>query len=137
LQREYEDRFALTYDNSPQGLYERVAARQQLQERVRTVLGDELFGSWLFGEGEDYALMVAFASRHSLAPTVPFEVWRVKNEYTLRRLEIAAQPGISSDQVRALQAALAQQIEARLVSILGPGPLQAGRSNVLGWAPKR
>ena len=137
LQRDYDERFALTFDLTPRGLFDREAARQHLQEQVRTVLGDGMFGSWLAGEGGEFPQLVALATQHGLAPSVPLEVWRVKNEFTLRRLEIAAQPGNSPDQVRAVQAALGQQTLARLTAIVGPVALEAGRGNLFGWVPKR
>lgn len=136
LQRSYEEKFAMTYDLSARALYEREAARQQVQQQISAVLGDDLFGSWLFGEGEDYALFVAFAARNGLAVNAPIELRQLKNEFTLRRLEINAQPGSSPEQMRAARDALARQIEARVVSLIGPVATQAGRDNVLGWLPK-
>ncbi|MSU48843.1 MAG: hypothetical protein EXS37_07120 [Opitutus sp.] len=136
LQRNYENKFALTYDLTPRALYERETARQQTQEQIHAVLGDDVFGSWLRGEGEEYALGVAFASRHGLAPNVPLELRALKNEFTLRRLEIAAQPGSPPEQLRATRDALTRQFEARAISLIGTAALQAGRNDVLSWLPK-
>lgn len=136
LQRAFEDQFALTFDLTPKALFERESARQRTQEQIRAVLGDDLFGSWLYGEGEDYALWVAFAAKHTLPDSVPFDLWRAKNEYTRRRLELAAQK-LPAEQQRAAQAALALEIESRVLQIVGPSVLQSGRSTVLGWLPKR
>ncbi len=136
LQRTFEDQFALSYDITPKALFERESARQRTQEQIRAVLGDDLFGSWLYGEGEDYALWVAFAAKHTLPDSVPLDLWRVKNEYTRRRLELAAQK-LPAESQRAAQTALALEIESRVLQIVGPSVLQSGRGNVLGWLPKR
>ena len=137
LQREFEDRFALTFDLTPQALVERERGRQQVQEQIRAVLGDDLFGSWLFGEGEDYALFLAFAARHNLPPTAPLELRQVKNEFALRRLELNAAKGMTEEQRRAARANLAQQTEIRVASIIGQNALQAGRKDILSWLPKK
>ena len=137
LQRGYEDQFALTFDVTPHALLARETARQQTQEQIHAVLGDDLFGSWLYGEGEDYGLFVAFTARERLSPSAPFELRRAKNDYTLRRLELNATVGLSMEQLRTAQAALAQQTEARLAAIIGPAAVQAGRGNVLSWLPKK
>jgi hypothetical protein len=137
LQREFEDKFALTFDLTPRALLEREAARQQVQEQIRAVLGDDLFGSWLFGEGEDYALFVAFAARHNLPPTAPLELRQLKNEYALRRLELNAAKNMTEDQRRVARAELARQTEARVMSIIGQNALQAGRKDILSWLPKK
>jgi len=136
LQRGFEDQFALTFDLTPKALFERESARQRTQEQIRAVLGDDLFGSWLYGEGEDYALWVAFAAKQTLPDSVPLDLWRAKNEYTRRRLELAAQK-LPADQSRAAQAALALEIESRVLQIVGPSALQGARNNVLSWLPKR
>ncbi len=136
LQRTFEDQFALTFDLTPRALAERETARQQTQEKIRAVLGDDLFGSWLFAEGEDYGLWVAFAARNKLSESVPLDLWQAKNEYTRRRLELAAQK-LSPDQLKSAQALLAQETEARVLQIVGASVLQSARGNVLSWLPKR
>ncbi len=100
------------------------------------MLGDDLFGSWLFAEGEDYGLWVAFAARNKLSESVPLDLWQAKNEYTRRRLELAAQK-LSPDQLKSAQALLAQETEARVLQIVGASVLQSARGNVLSWLPKR
>ena len=135
LERQYEEDFALSYDLSPPALLAREAARQKNQQQIYAVLGDDLFGSWLYGEGEDYALSVAFAARHGLAPNTPLELRLLKNELTLRRLALAAQSGSSVEQDRAARDALAREIGARLLALIGPAAVAAGRSNVLAWLP--
>lgn len=136
LQREFEDRFALTFDLTPPALLERETARQQLQEQIHRVLGDDLFGAWLRGEGEDYALFVAFAARQNLPPTAALELRQAKNDFTLRRLELNTQT-LTEQQRRAAQAALVQQTELRVLSIVGSVALQAGRKDLLSWLPKK
>ena len=137
LQLAFEDRFALTFDLTPAALLERETARQQMQQQIRGVLGDELFATWLNGEGEDYAAFVAFAARYGLPPSVSFDLRQVKNDFIRQRLELNAAQGMSPSQLRAAQAALVQQTEARVIQIVGPGAAQAGRADILSWLPRR
>jgi hypothetical protein len=137
LQLEYEDRFSLVFDPSPVALLARERARQQVQDKIGAVLGPELFGAWLLGEGTDFPQLVAFAIEHRLPPSAAFELRQVKNDFVLQRLEASATPGISIQQVRAAQQAAGQQAEARIFAIAGPRALQAGRTGVLNWLPRR
>src|SRR6185503_5624018 len=50
LQREFENKFALTFDLTPPALLTRERERIVTQEKVRAVLGDDLFSSWLRSE---------------------------------------------------------------------------------------
>lgn len=136
LQREFEDRFALTFDLTPSALLERETARQQLQEQIHAVLGDDLFGAWLRGEGEDYAQFVAFAQRQNLPANAALELRTAKNEFTLRRLELNTRT-LTEQQRRVAYSALVQQTEARVLSIVGSVALQAGRKDLLSWLPRK
>jgi hypothetical protein len=137
LQRDFEDRFALTFDVTPAALFERESARQQTQEKIRAVLGDALFGAWLSGEGEDYASFVAFVTQQNLPRSVPLELWRAKNEFALRRLELAVNRSLSPDQRSAATKLLVQQTETRVLNVVGPGAWPAARTDLLRWLPKK
>jgi hypothetical protein len=136
LQRAFEDRFALTFDLTPRALLERETARQQAQEQIHGVLGDTLFGAWLRGEGPEFQQLSTFLTQQGLPSSSALDVWRVKNEFTLRRLELTATNTPAADQ-RAAQAALTLQTEARLMAIVGQAGLQAGRADMFGWLPKK
>ena len=137
LQREFDDKFALTFDMAPATLLQREGERQATQRAIAAALGsDELFAAWLRGEGTDYAGYRAFAAQQGLPTNTAFELWAAKNDYTLRRLELNAQPGMPPEQRRAMQTALAAQTQARVLGILGPGGLHAASADVLGWLPK-
>lgn len=136
LQREFDERFALTFDVTPKALLERETARHRLQEQMRELLGDALFASWLRGEGPDYAGFVSFAAREELPADIPLSLWRAKNEFIRRRLELAAQP-MSPQQLASAQAALARDIEARVLGILGPAAMVSARKEILNWLPLR
>lgn len=138
LQREFEDRFALTLELTPAALLEREVARQQMNEKVRAVIGDELFASiWLPGEGPDDAQMAALMARQGLPVKTSIELWRIKAEFTRRRLEINAAEGTIPVQRRAAQAALVQQTEVRLIGVLGAGLVQLQRNGALQWLPRQ
>jgi hypothetical protein len=137
LQQAFEDDFALSFDLSPEALYARETARQTTQEQIRAVLGDALFGAWLRGEGPEFDWCRHFALRHGLREAAALELWRAKNEFTLRRLELNAQRGLPAGQLQLLQAQAVRDAEVRVSGILGPGIMPAARREVLGWLPQR
>jgi hypothetical protein len=137
LQRDFDDRFALTFNLTPAILLERESERQKTQRAIIAALGsEELFAVWLRGEGPDYANYRAFAGQQGLPASVALELWAAKNEYTLRRLELNAQSSLPPEQLRATQLALVAQAQARVLSILGAGAYQAAGGDVLGWLPR-
>jgi hypothetical protein len=138
LQRAFEEKFALTFDLTPGALLARETSRQQLQEQIRGVLGDALFASWLRAEGGDFAQFQKFAAQQGLPADAPLNLWRAKNEFTRQRLELNARgTDRRNEQFRAAQAALTQEIEARVLGIVGPGAMTAARNEVLAWLPRR
>lgn len=136
LQLEFEDRFALTFDITPPALFEREAARQQMQEKIRLVLGDKLFAAWLAGEGLGYDNLVSFVSQQNLPASASLDLWRIKNEFTVRQLEINSNR-LNPDQRAAALKTLVQQTETKVVSVIGANALQSARSDILQWLPKK
>jgi len=138
LQREFEDGFALTFELTPAAVLERETARQQMNEKVRAVIGDALFVAvWLPGEGPEDAPMATLVLQQGLPAETGIALWRIKAEFTRRRLEINAAGGTPVAQRRAAQAALVQQTEVRLIGVLGAGVVQLQRDRALQWLPKR
>ena len=135
LQREFDDRFALTFDTAAATLLIRETERQATQEKIRLVIGDALFPAWLRGEGADYANFSAFVAEQGLIADTALGLWRAKNDYTLRRLALNAQQNASADEVRTTQATLAQNSRAHVLSLLGPVAFRAAGRDVLGWLP--
>lgn len=136
LQHGFEDEFALTFDVSPAALLERERARQATLAGIREVLGDETFAAWARGESADYDTFQAFAVQQGLPGDTALRLWHVRNEFTLRRLEIATQ-ALPPAQLQAAQAALAQQIESRVMAIVGAGAMTSARAQILQWLPQR
>jgi hypothetical protein len=134
FQLEFDDRFALTFDTSPAGLLERETARQVLQGGIAGLLGnDDLFAAW----DQDFARWRTFATEQGLAGRAAWELWNARNEFTRKRLELAAQK-LSPEQLRSAQALLTQQTETRVMSIVGPAVWQsAARNDALSWVPKK
>lgn len=50
LRRDFDERFGFAFDLSRAALVERDRARQEMDERIRAVLGEELFAAWSAGE---------------------------------------------------------------------------------------
>jgi hypothetical protein len=131
----FEDRFALTFDLAPKALLEREAARQQLQQEIRRELGDALFSAWLRGEGGDFANFSKFVGEQRLPESLAFQLWETKNEFVRRRLELSAL-GLPAEQARALQGALAKEMEGRVRGVLGSAADRPGARELLAWLPK-
>lgn len=137
LQQDFDDRYSLTFDTSPAALLERERTRVETQEKIRTELGDQLFPAWLRAEGTEFAYMASFVTQQGLPSSAALELWRTKNDFTLRRLEITAQSNLTLEQSRIAHAEVARQTQARVMSILGPGAMQAAGHEVLGWLPRK
>lgn len=135
LQKENEDQFALTFDLSPAALLAREVARQQTQQKIHDVLGDELFGAWLRGEGTDYAAYVAFAQQAGLAAGVPLDLWRAKNEFVVAQLQLRARTDLVPSQIAEAERSLIDQTVARLTGLLGPSALAGPARAILTWLP--
>ena len=136
LQREFDDRFALVFDVSPAALAERTQRQQVVQEKVRALVGDAVFATWLSAEDPSYAAMRTMAAQEGLPGTTVAELWRIKNEFILGRLEIAARIGLSAQQRAAMQSALEDQARSRVSVLVRPEALQPG-NEALAWLPRR
>ncbi len=135
LQQEFEDEFALTFDLTPAALLARETERVATQEKIRSALGDDLFGAWLRGEGADYAAFAALAQQQGLASSVPLELWQAKSDFTLARLQLKARTDLSAAQSADAERALASQTLTRVTSLIGPAAsTDAGRA-ALSWLP--
>jgi hypothetical protein len=133
LQKEFEDQFALTFDLTPPALLARETARQATQQKIRTVLGDELFGGWLRGEGTDYAGFAAVVKEQGLAGSAGLELWRLKNEFTLARLQLKARTDLAPAQLADADRVLASQTLARVTGLIGAAAVAGPAREVLTW----
>jgi hypothetical protein len=135
LQIAFEEKFALTFDLSPPALLARESQRIVTQMKIRDVLGDGLFRAWLSGEGTDYASTVAFVQQQGLAASVPLDLWQVKNDFILARLELGARTDLSPAQRRSAEMALVNQATMRVTGLIGSAALATAGNEVLGWLP--
>jgi hypothetical protein len=136
LQAAFEDKFALTFDLTPPALLEREKERQATQANIRRVLGDDLFAAWLRGEGTDFETTAAYARQQGLAASVPLDLWAVKNDFQLARLELKARTDLSPAQRADAEAALINETNTRVAGVIGPAGLAGGGRDVLGWLPR-
>jgi hypothetical protein len=137
LQSEFDERFTLSFDAAPAGMLEREKARCQTQEKIREILGDEVFVLWLRGEGPDIDHFKSFVATQGLPTSVAIDLWRAKNDYTLRRLSIVAAPDMTNEQSRRAHDELCSTIRSRLASRLGVPALQSAGHQALGWLPRK
>lgn len=134
LQRDFDDKYALVFDMTPASLLSREIERQALQERIFATLGAQDFQYWAKGEGNDFDNLTQFAQKNGIRAEAPLEIWRIKNDFVRRRLEIMAQK--TPNDAIAAQAALAEQTRNRVATLLGPAALRDAQANGLGWLPK-
>lgn len=134
LQREFDDRFSLVFDLSPPALWERMKVQDILRQKIRSELSDAAFAAWLNAEDPSFGAMRGLAAEKGLPPAAGDELWRIKNEWTLRKLEIAAQQGLSPEQRNAMQAAWVGQIRSRVAVLVGADALAPG-VEALAWLP--
>lgn len=136
IEKEFQDQFALTFDVSPAGLLDREAARQATQEKIRGVLGDDLFASWLRGEGADYAAFAAFGRKQGLAASVPLDLWRVKNEFVLAELQLKARTDLAPAQAAQAERFLVNETLTRVTGYIGPAAVAGPGRELLNWLPR-
>jgi hypothetical protein len=134
VQREFDDRFALVFDLSPPALWERMKVQDEARQKIRAALGDEVFAVWLNAEDPSFGAMRGLAAQKGLPQSAGDELWRIKNDWTLRKLEIAAQRGLSPEQRTAMQAAWVGQIRSRVAVLVGADALAPG-VEALAWLP--
>jgi hypothetical protein len=132
-QLEFEDKYSLIFDLTPKALHDRERDRQAVQEQILQVLGPELFGTWLGSESFDHGKTKAFLSQQGVRPEVALELWRIKNDLTLRNLEIAADPAKSAQEKAAARTDLVNGTRLRVTGLVGPGALNAGGQEIFGW----
>ncbi len=135
IQKDFEDRFALTFDLTPFALLTRETGRQAAQRQIRAALGDAVFGAWLRGEGPDYAAFATFAQQSGLGPTVPLDLWQAKSDFLLARLQLKARNDLAPSQVAEAERALINQTVARVTGLLGPAAVAGPGRDVLNWLP--
>lgn len=135
LQAEFDDQYALTFDLTPAALYAREVDRQALQQKIRAVLGDDLFGSWLSGEGPDYGRFVAFVQQQGFASSTALELWKAKGDFRLAHLQLKARADITAPQLAEAERNLLTQTLTRVTGIVGPAAVAGPGREVLTWLP--
>ncbi len=136
LQRAFELAFDGSRPPSPELALEREQARQWMQEQIRAVLGDDLFGSWGVGSGELYTAARVFAARHSLPAQVANELRHAHYDYRLKAAALRATASLPANQLAAAKSVLTKQSEARVKTLLGPVLYQTARAELLNWLPR-
>lgn len=132
LQRDFNDRFALTFDLTPAVLLERETARQETQRKVRGVLGEDLFAVWLRESDPNFTELAAFVTQQGLGQREAFGLWEMREEYVRRKLELKTQT-LTAQQREGMEAQLAREAEARAVGVLGPQKAAVAQREVLRW----
>lgn len=133
VQREFDDRFALVFDVSPAALLERMKAQLIAREKIRATLGDEAYAKWLRAEDPGYFALQKMVQEQGLRIAVD-DLWRIKDDWTQRKLEIAADSRLSPEQQAGMQAALAEQTRSRVLALVGSHAVQSA-TEAFSWLP--
>jgi hypothetical protein len=107
-----------------------------MQEQIRAVLGDPLFGSWLAGGSELHARAVAFAAEHGVSPQIAYDLRRTREDYSLRVLALHATRDLPRNQFDITRRQLAEEARVRTRAILGPVLYQTASAELLDWLPQ-
>lgn len=134
LRREFDNRFALVFDVTPAALLERERVQQAMLAQVRGMMDEATFGALLGVDDPSFRGLQALAVQQGLPAKAAVDLWQVKQDYIMRKLEIQAQVGLTAEQRLAMQVALAAQTRSRVGAVMGPDAMLAG-GEALGWLP--
>lgn len=134
VQREFDDRFSLVFDVSPAALLERLKVQRVAREKIRAALSDEAYARWLRAEDPSYLGMRTVAQNQGLAASAINDLWRIKDEWTQRKLEIAADPRLAPEQRTSMQAALAGQTRSQVLALVGDHAVVSA-IDAFNWLP--
>jgi hypothetical protein len=127
VQAEFDDKWALTFDPAPATLLARQSDWLAAEEKILGLLGPDLFGAWLRGDGFDVAQASTWGAQHGAGPEFALNQWRLQNEFVLARLQISAQ-GLPPDEAQAKLTALVEHMHERAVAVFGSVVVEAAQA---------
>jgi hypothetical protein len=131
LQREFELQFDGRREAAPLTYLEREQVRQRTQERIRAVLGEDLFRVWLAAADDLYAVTAA----RGVPTQIARDLMQTRDDYNMRVLSLQVAPGLAADQRLAARRQLAEETRSRAAAILGPQLYQTAHAELLTWLP--
>jgi hypothetical protein len=121
LTAQYADKIYPTDVGSigPDFAQQRTAAQRELNEQLKTTLGDERYAEYVRSSDRDYQQLARLAERENLPLANAQQAYDVRNALSRESNRIVADAALSNDEKRAALQTLAQNTRAQLLTTLG------------------
>lgn len=111
---------------------ERIADKKQLDEQIKSVLGESRFAEYQRSQDYDYRNLYNLTERLNLPAENANTVYAMKQEYQNRANAVRADKSQSQEQRTAALQSLASEAKAKLETLLTPSGARAYKQNA-GW----
>lgn len=108
-------------------------AQQQLQQQLRTILGEERYKEYLRSQNYDYRTLDAAAKRFDLPQTTVDQVASAREQALTTVQQISQDSSLTPEQRRAALARLAEQTRSQVKTALGPEVGDAYLKSSMRW----
>ncbi len=144
LQKSFDDRYN-KQQNDPYGYgdnvehdqnywKERQAAEKQLQDQIKTVIGEQRYADSLRLQDNDWRQLEAATNRLDLPADTPSRLYALRGTTASTVQQIADNPSLGADQKKAALAALANSTRDQIRASLGNEGAEAYfKNNGMGW----
>ncbi|CAM2934620.1 hypothetical protein [Rariglobus hedericola] len=113
---------------------ERQAAEKQLQEQIKSMLGEQRYADSLRNQENDYQQLEAATRRLELPADTPTRLYALRDTASASVEQIAANTNLATDQKKEALAALASRTRDQVRSALGNEGAEAYfKNNGMGW----
>ncbi|MBX3746120.1 MAG: hypothetical protein KF833_12515 [Verrucomicrobiae bacterium] len=134
LERETErDIAALLASGDPQAEDRILAARIELEEQTRDILGEDRFPDYQRVQDGDYQVLYSLALLHQVPPNVATEVWEMRHTVQDHADQIRANPLLTVEQKQLALEAIRLETQAAIVDVLGQPLLEAYQRQGGDW----
>ena len=132
LEREFQDRFALVFDLTPAALLERQRVRDEYDGKIVALLDPMDALAWLTARDGDQGLMNDWVRQRGLPPAAALELWRIKSDFVVRRLELKSAKSVPPTAL----GELIRETQSRLSAAAGADTLAKERDGIFRWLPR-
>ena len=132
LEREFQDRFALVFDLTPGALLERQRVRDEYDGKIVALLDPMDALAWLTARDGDQGLMNDWVRQRGLPPAAALELWRIKSDFVVRRLELKSAKSVPPTAL----GDLIRETQVRLSAAAGADTLAKERDGIFRWLPR-
>lgn len=134
LQIGFDREFGRNGDFTAAEVIARESARVVTYDQMRALLGEERFSSFLARDDPGYKRFLEITEQEAQPPAIADQLWRIKNEYLIRRAEMNAQSGLDPATKATQHSALDEEIRARVTTLVGETAVRE-RMTAFEWLP--